>query len=161
MNILAIDPAWSGPTGYVQVFDDIVWTTGTLKSAQVQDWIVRRGLFGFGTNKQVDYLIIEDTFFAKNIRSYGLLCRAKQIWTSDAIDHFDIRPENIIEVSPQTWQKSLQRKWSFGAGSKKNLPEIEQYIKHRWYAGKDIELTEHEISAFGLLTWFVDSKKLF
>jgi hypothetical protein len=160
MNILVIDPSWSGPTGYVQAVDDKVWSYGTLKASQVRDWKVRFDLFCFEKNaKQADCLIIEDTFFSKNVKSYGLLCRAKQLWISDATDHFCIKTETILEVSPQTWQRGLQRNWKFGAGSKKNMPEIEEYIRHRWFNGKAVKLTGHEISAFGLLTYFVDNNK--
>ena len=174
MNILCIDAAWSGSTGWVRQVDDGVEMGidyGTLKADEAKHWLKRFDLFNYdGTFPK--YLVIEDTYlqyypvkkqpadYSKPkqlpaVQSYGLLCRAKQLWISDAIDHFNILPENIIEVSPQTWQKGLQRNWKFGAGSKKNMPEIENYIRLRWKLG-NVKLTEHEISAFGLLSYFID-----
>ena len=155
-NILIIDPAWSGPTGWLKSRlpheSCGLYRWGTLKEKEAKTWSKRFDLLA-GIGK----LIIENTYMAKNVATYGKLERAKMLWSQDALDHFNFTEKDIIYVSPQTWQSKLQRGWR--PGKTKDIKQIENYISQRWFNGSDPKLTEHEISCFGMLTWWVDERK--
>lgn len=148
--ILIIDPAWRGKTGWLKWSKFYPSTAyGTLKAKEARNWQMRFDLF-----QGITTLVIENTYL-KYIKAFAALEKAKMLWTQPAIDHFGLTEKDIIEVSPQSWQSGIQRGWKLGKDKDQNA--IEFYVEQRFFSGKKTGLTEHELSCFGMLSFYLDN----
>ena|SRR3990167_7830074 len=154
MKTLAIDPAYSGPTGYALFTNDTLIRYGHLE-AEAWEWDVRRKLLGLANR-----LVIEGQYIHLNGQTGRLLngqtalklVEARCLWTIPARDHFGIEAH---EMQPQEWQSKVQRGWRRGV--KKDYALIRQYVEGRFSISG---VTQDEASAICIGAVFLDLEKM-
>lgn len=100
--ILALDVSTTS-TGYALYVGDKLTKYGFIKPTG-KDWLVRvrkmaNKVAELDKEYSIDTIVIEDTFFLKNIKTVKKLCLAQGILLGQLPD------ANLIQVFPNTWKK--------------------------------------------------------
>lgn len=100
--ILALDVSTTS-TGYALYVGDKLTKFGFIKPTG-KDWLVRvrkmaDKVAGLDKDYSIDTVVIEDTFFLKNIKTVKKLCLAQGILLGQ------LPKANLIQVFPNTWKK--------------------------------------------------------
>lgn len=147
--ILAVDPAWSGPTGWCLLDGTRLHSYGHLTSEQAWDWPVRSALLA-----QAARLVIEDAWMGKNAATHAKLTEARCLWSVPARDLYHLP---VQQVRPEAWMRAITGNRRFG-GSAKNYDQIMAYLLHR-YPTID-RLNKDEAAAIGLATYARDTVQM-
>lgn len=150
MKLLAVDSSWAGKTGWATFLDGKLLDYGILRPKSVMEWHEQapRNLM----LAACDVLVIEDTFFGRNVATLKKLEQAKCLWTIPARDLYGIK---VVEVKPESWMVAICGKRSFKGGSAKDVNAMRFYVKNRW--GVEPESID-ALSAICLGTYYVDKE---
>ncbi len=157
MNILSVDPNYSGQTGiawfqYERLMTYQVFDSKRIRETRYGGEIIRNLLVN-GTLTPIDVLIIEDSWFGFNAQISKKLIEAKMEWVVRAKD-LGIK---VVEVMPQSWQSKVQRKWRFGKKSKTDYNVIIDYVKKRFGVS---EITKDAAAAVCIGATWLDMERM-
>lgn len=159
MNILAVDPAAGASKGASKMACAILSPTTLLRAysfdrpgGEVDLLTMQFHCGGPDASGPVGLVAIETPWLGLNVKTTLALQRVVSRWEAAA----ELVGVPVRFVAPQAWMRALNRSWRFGAGSKKSMPTIIDYLRRRWKI--EGEFTTDEYCAIGIGTFVMDQE---